>query len=126
MASQKAHFSSPPDPHYYNARVWAVVRQIPLGQVFTYGQVAQCIPVPMGVTEEHYRAFGARWVGSAMARCPQDVPWQRVLASGGKISISGEGRIRQRQLLEAEGIRFNDQGKVDLNQYGWEGPTQKK
>jgi len=55
--------------------------------------------------------------------CDTDVPWHRVINSQGKISprSSGEGSARQRQLLEGEGIRFNQQGRVDLNVVGWAG-----
>jgi len=54
-----------------------------------------------------------------MAACPDDVPWQRVINSQGKISERA-GAERQRQLLEKEGIVFvND--KVDLKKYGWRG-----
>lgn len=67
-----------------------------------------------------YKTFGARWVGDAMAACPADVPWQRVINAQGKIS-SRPGAQRQRQLLEAEGILFV-KDKVDLKVYQWPGP----
>ena len=35
------------------------------------------VPLSAGVDPDIYRAFGTRWVGSAMAACPKDVPWQR-------------------------------------------------
>ena len=75
---------------------------------------------PHGVSEGDYRAWGARWVGGAMAACPEDVPWQRVINSQGKISLrSGEGYQRQRQLLEDEGVTFDERERVDLKTYGW-------
>ena len=65
---------SPPDPKSYYAQVWTLVRQVPHGKVITYGQIAQMIEPPTGIEPQDYKAFGARWVGDAMAACPADVP----------------------------------------------------
>jgi methylated-DNA-protein-cysteine methyltransferase related protein len=113
--------ASPPDSKVFYQQVWEVVREIPPGRVASYGQIAKLVPVPPGVQPETYRAFGARWVGSAMAACPADVPWQRVLNSKGEISVRA-GAEHQRRLLEAEGVTFDAKGRVDLKQFGWEGP----
>jgi methylated-DNA-protein-cysteine methyltransferase-like protein len=102
--------------------VWMIVRQIPRGQVSTYGQVADYIPAPAGAAPEAYKAFRARWVGYAMAACPPDVPWQRVINAQGKISVR-RGAEEQRRLLEAEGVLFDARERVDLKQYGWAGPS---
>jgi methylated-DNA-protein-cysteine methyltransferase related protein len=101
--------------------VWKIVRLIPVGRVSTYGQVAGYIPCPAGVTVEDYKAFRARWVGSAMSASPQDVPWQRVINAQGKISIR-DGAKRQRALLEGEGVVFDDHDRVNLKIFGWDGP----
>jgi len=115
-------FTSPPDPLAFNTRVWEIVRQIPRGKVCAYGQIAMMIPLPEGVEANEYRAVGARWVGAAMAACPDDVPWQRVINAQGKVSIRrGGGQLRQRQLLEEEGVEFDDHDRVDLKKYGWTG-----
>jgi methylated-DNA-protein-cysteine methyltransferase-like protein len=98
--------------------VWDIVRQIPNGQVSTYGQIAALIPPPQGVSEKDYQAWGARWVGGAMAACPDGVPWQRVINAQGKISLRpGGGHERQRQLLEAEGVLFDAREKIDLSRF---------
>jgi methylated-DNA-protein-cysteine methyltransferase-like protein len=94
---------------------------VPAGKVSTYGQIGGLIPQPAGVTEMDYKAFRARWVGQAMAECPADVPWQRVINSEGKISPR-PGADLQRQLLEAEGVVFDLRGRVDLKIFGWPGP----
>ena len=96
-------------------RIYAVVHHIPPGQVATYGQIARIVG-----------RCTARAVGYAMAAlpCDTDVPWHRVINSQGKISPrrSGEGSARQRQLLEGEGICFDQQGRMDLNVVGWASP----
>ena len=115
--------ASPPDADEFNRRVWDVVRGIPAGRVASYGQIARLVPIPAGVRPETYLAFGARWVGTAMARCPDDVPWQRVLNAKGEISPR-PGAEEQRRLLEAEGVVFDAKGRVNLAKYGWQGPGQ--
>ena len=116
-------FSSPPNQQTYYEEVWMVVRQIPFGKVATYGQIAKMIPPPNGVDVEAYKAFSPRWVGGAMANCPDDVPWQRVINSQGKIS-ERDGAERQRQLLEQEGVTFDAKDKVDFKKYGWSGSNE--
>ena len=109
-------FASPPNQQAYYEQVWNLVRQIPFGKVAAYGQIAKLIPPPNGVEIEAYAAFAPRWVGGAMAACPDDVPWQRVINSQGKISERA-GAEKQRQLLEAEGIIFDAKDRIDLKKY---------
>jgi methylated-DNA-protein-cysteine methyltransferase related protein len=98
-------------------QVYAVVRQIPPGKVASYGQVAALLG--------HPRA--ARTVGWALAALRESdeagVPWQRVINSQGRVSIRNleHAPEEQQMLLEAEGIEFNEQGKVDWQRYGWQG-----
>ena len=91
-------------------RIYLVVRQIPAGKVAAYGQIAQ---IAGDCT--------ARMVGYAMAACPDDVPWQRVINAQGKISLR-QNADEQRQLLEAEGVVFDERERVDLKVFGWDGP----
>lgn len=112
-------FTSPPDPIFFNHQVWDLVRQIPSGRVATYGQIAKLMPPPEGVDAKAYLSLGPRWVGSAMAKCPEDVPWQRVINSKGEISPR-PGTDEQRRLLEAEGVAFDVRGRVNLTRFGWE------
>jgi methylated-DNA-protein-cysteine methyltransferase related protein len=117
-------YISPQNRAMFNANVWNLVREIPPGRVATYGQIAALVPPPAGMSIDDYRPWGARWVGSAMAACPEDVPWQRVINSQGKISLRGEsGHLTQRQLLEEEGVEFDQLERVDLKRFGWEGPS---
>jgi len=112
-------FTSPPRQLDFNLRVWALVRQIPHGKVSSYGRIAAMLPPPEGVKPETYFAFGARWVGGAMAKAPADLPWWRVVNAQGKISLRPNA-ARQRELLEAEGVVFDARGKIDLNRFLWE------
>ena len=112
-------YQSPPNPQLYCEQVWTLVRQIPHGKVATYGQIAQMIPPADGIAPPEYKAFSPRWVGDALAACPNDVPWQRVINAQGKIS-ERPGARHQWQRLAEEGIVFvND--KVDLKRYQWQG-----
>jgi methylated-DNA-protein-cysteine methyltransferase related protein len=123
---QAQRYVSPPKREEFNHKVWALVRQIPPGKVSTYGQIASLLPPPPGMDPKSYLAFGARWVGGAMAACPQDVPWQRVINSQGKVSLRpGGGGAHQRELLESEGVIFDEHDRVDLKRYAWDGPSGK-
>ncbi len=95
-------------------RIYTVVKQIPVGKVATYGQVA---------TLAGY-ARGARLAGYALFRVAPDmeIPWHRVINAKGEISTSpfrqGNDHL-QRSLLEAEGIRFDRNARISLAQYRW-------
>lgn len=114
-------FSNPPNPKAYNERVYELVRAIPAGRVATYGQIARLVPLVDGVAPEAYLRLSPRWVGAAMAACQDDVPWQRVINSQGKISPRpGFGVLVQRKLLEDEGVAFDARERVDLERYAWQ------
>ncbi len=95
-------------------RIYGVVRQVPPGRVATYGQIARMVG-----------RCTARVVGYALAALPEEstVPWQRVINSQGTISprVGGDGSVRQRKLLESEGMSFDRQGRVDFKKAGWGG-----
>lgn len=105
----------------FRAQVHTVVKAIPAGRVMTYGQVAALIPPPPGADLRGYEHVKARWVGYAMAECPEDVPWQRVVNARGQISLRpGEGPEVQRLLLTDEGVVFDGTGRIDLARHAWE------
>lgn len=93
--------------------IYDMVSQIPEGQVATYGQIAQLIGFP-----NH-----ARQIGHALSRLNEDspVPWHRVINAKGKISPRGLNGCDdyQRILLESEGIIFNANDNISLNQFQW-------
>ena len=114
-------FTSPPIREVFNNLVWDIVASIPRGKVTTYGAIGSMIARPKGIRAAYYRAAKARWVGSAMASCPPGLPWHRVINSQGKISVrsGNDHHVRQRKLLEKEGIEFDDKGRIDLATYLW-------
>ena len=110
---KKPKSPDPETPLY--TRIYAAVRKIPKGRVSTYGRIARLV-----------RAPGPRVVGYAMAALPagSNVPWQRVVNHKGEISLrkGGDGEIRQRRLLEAEGVQFTLKGRINLKTHGWPSP----
>lgn len=93
----------------FERRVLEVVHAIPAGRVASYGRVAELAGFP-----RH-----ARHVGKLLANA-DGVPWQRVVAAGGRIARAGtEAADWQRLLLEHEGIVFDVHGRIDLARYGW-------
>lgn len=94
------------------ARVFALVQACPAGRVTTYGQLAKAVGYPRG----------ARMVGWMMHEAPQGVPAHRVINSKGELTGSPAfgPRGRMRQLLEADGVTFSPDGRVDLKRYGWD------
>jgi methylated-DNA-protein-cysteine methyltransferase-like protein len=92
-------------------RIYAVVSRIPRGRVATYGQIARLAGLP----------GQARLVGYALHAVPRgrSIPWQRVVNAQGAISLPAENGIRQRRLLEREGIRFDARGRIPLGSLQW-------
>jgi len=113
------NYSQPPNKQHFYEQVWTLTRNIPCGQVATYGQIAKMLTIPDGISVDDYKMYGARWVGMAMGACPDDVPWQRVVNSQGRISHQTQ-RGLQKQLLESEGVLFMNE-KLNLKQYQWHG-----
>ncbi|MEM6713877.1 MAG: MGMT family protein [Cyanobacteria bacterium P01_F01_bin.56] len=99
--------------------IYAVVRQIPHGQIATYGQVAELaglIGKPRVVGYALYRVTDA-----------DEIPWHRVINAKGEVSRSPHRNGSddyQQSLLEAEGIEFNSAGKLDLKRYRWIADTE--
>ena len=114
--------SHPPNKQHYYQQIWIQVHEIPYGTVATYGQIAKLVSIPEGVSNEDYQIYGPRWIGMAMAACPGDVPWHRVINSQGKISHPTEA-AKQKRLLESEGIVFFNE-RIDLREHQWPGPGQ--
>jgi alkylated DNA nucleotide flippase Atl1 len=85
-------------------------RRIPRGKVSTYGAVAKAAGYPRC----------ARHVSKVLQQVP-GLPWQRVLGSGGRISLRGEYALEQRFLLQAEGVRWKG-SRVDMAVFEYQFP----
>jgi alkylated DNA nucleotide flippase Atl1 len=93
--------------------IYRAVRAIPSGRVCSYGQVADAV----GVT--------ARTVGWALATCPDDVPWHRVVGADGTLRIGRRdpalGQL-QRARLQAEGVPIAEDLTVPADRFLTEAP----
>ena len=85
--------------------IYAVVKQVPLGKVISYGQIARILGRPRS----------AREVGRAMRICPEDIPWQRVVMADGTIT-GGQFADMRKGMLEDEGVAFLPDGRVDMKE----------
>ena len=96
----------------YRERVYEIVRTIPVGRVMTYGQIAGILGA----------GYTPRTVGFVMHGADtKETPWQRVINSQGACS-TGKMTVPvnlQQQILEDEGIKFNEKGRCDLKVYQW-------
>ena len=98
------------------ALVWGIAKRIPRGRVATYGQLAALLGMP----------GRARQIGYALSVTPENmkIPWHRVVNAEGRISLrlkhweTGSDDL-QRILLEAEGVTFDDSGRIDLKKFRW-------
>ena len=86
-----------------------IVAQIPRGKVTTYGIIAAWAGWP-----SHSRMVGRtlRYTPSAV-----ELPCHRVVNIEGR---TAPGWIRQRMLLEEEGVTFKSNGHVDMRKHLWQ------
>jgi len=87
------------------ARIRAAIRKIPRGKVSTYGAIARAAGFP-GAARQVVRALQKSY----------GLPWQRVVAAGGRIALPGERGLEQRFRLEAEGVKFSGK-KVRMKEF---------
>ena len=96
-------------------RIWQVISAIPPGRVCSYGEVAKLAGIPNG----------ARQTAWALRYLPRDtkIPWFRVINSQGRISMpeGSRGYREQRKRLAAEGVTFNDSGRIRSTAFWWRG-----
>jgi methylated-DNA-[protein]-cysteine S-methyltransferase len=90
----------------FQANVLMAEHGIPRGWVSTYGRIAQYLCKP----------GGARAVGNALGNNPFPIiiPCHRAVRANGELGGYQGGLKMKRALLELEGIRFFDNGKIDL------------
>ncbi|HSS98117.1 MAG TPA: MGMT family protein [Terriglobales bacterium] len=95
-------------------RIVDAIRKIPRGKVSTYGAVARAAGYP-----RHSRLVAKTLQGAF------DLPWQRILGSGGEIKLRGDYAIEQRLRLQAEGVTFRGR-RVDMKKHEFQFATKKK
>jgi methylated-DNA-[protein]-cysteine S-methyltransferase len=100
FAGELRQFDLPLDPQGtpFQQQVWAALREIPYGEVRSYGQIAAAIGNPKA----------CRAVGMANHRNPLPIliPCHRVCGSDGSLTGYGGGIERKQWLLELElGVR---------------------
>lgn len=99
----------------FRNRVEELVRHIPRGKVMTYGQLAALCG----------NARASRIVGGIAHFGDPELPWQRVVnKSGGLASGYPGGRSAHRAHLESEGVKVNDDFKVNVHELLWWPPGQ--
>jgi methylated-DNA-protein-cysteine methyltransferase-like protein len=97
--------------------VYRLVKQIPRGQVLTYGALARILRL----------RGGARTAGRAMAATPsgKGIPWHRVVGDHGKILIREPYASLQKKLLLSEGIEIVE-SRLNLKRHLWSPPARSK
>jgi len=92
-------------------QVYALVGCIPRGKCVSYGQLALMAGKPRA----------ARVVGYAMRACKDPaLPCHRVLRADGTATCAFGPGVQQ-ALLEAEGVAFTPEGRVDWTRSRWDG-----
>lgn len=94
-------------------RIAAVVRRIPRGRVATYGQVARLAGLGAGARQVGYALHALGDTGG--------LPWHRVLNARGMVSLPpvSPAALTQQLRLEAEGVHFDQRGRVSLARHQW-------
>jgi len=94
-------------------RIRETIRDIPKGNVASYGQIAEIAGI----------ARGARQVGYTLRHLPKGhkVPWHRVVQASGKIAFDKDAPQfeEQRSRLMMEGVTVLA-GRIDMNLYRWQ------
>ena len=90
------------------------IRKIPRGKVSTYGDVATAAGFPGCARQVVWALHNSR-----------GLPWHRVLAAGGKISLPGDSGLEQRIRLETEGVAFRN-GRVWMEQHQYKFPRRQR
>jgi len=96
----------------FTQRAIALIQQIPAGRVTTYGIIATA-------AGNH---CGARQVSRILFSSSEkyDLPWHRVVNRQRRISPRTSGsHVKQKHLLETEGVCFAPDGTIDFSRFLW-------
>ncbi|MBU8906211.1 MGMT family protein [Desertibacillus haloalkaliphilus] len=94
----------------FTEKVIEVLRNIPVGKVMTYGQVAS-------LAGNHRAARQVVRILHSMSQ-KYSLPWHRVINAKGQISLSNEESYHEQIIkLEVEGVEVGENGLVDLAKY---------
>ena len=95
----------------FTMQVLDIIKSIPYGKVMTYGQIAAVAGNPRG----------ARQVSRILHSMTDAhrLPWHRVINSKGGISLTGEARFVQQNMLVQEGIEVIN-NTINLQKYGYQ------
>lgn len=87
----------------FRLAVWAMLCEIPWGQVTTYGDIARRLAT------KYHTHVSAQAVGGAVGHNPISlmVPCHRVIGAGGNLTGYASGVHIKRRLLESEGVLTN-------------------
>ena len=101
-------------------QVYAVVRRIPRGKVTSYGRIAHMLGRPRAARAVGYALNALK---DKKGAAYDDVPWQRVINSAGRISIVNReySANKQAELLRKEGVVVDENLRINLDVYLWEG-----
>ncbi|MBI1757496.1 MAG: MGMT family protein [Fimbriimonas ginsengisoli] len=100
------------DPQTRLDELWSFVASIPAGSCATYGGLGRALSRPVS----------GLVVGYWMARCPEGLPWWRVVGSDGRLPIhkrAPQWADEQVSRLRQEGAPFHADGRVRLEDCGW-------
>jgi methylated-DNA-protein-cysteine methyltransferase-like protein len=99
--------------HSFFEKARNAIKLIPRGKVATYGQIAI-----LAGNERAARQIG--WLLHSTSE-KDHLPWHRVINAKGFISLKpGYGYEEQRELLQHEGVKFDEDDRINLEVYLWQ------
>lgn len=102
----------------FNKLVYGLVGKVPKGKVTTYGRIAEKLKMENGKLK-----IDSRMVGWALhANRDSSTPCHRVVDRNGRLApnFAFDGAEEQRMRLIAEGVSFQDNMHVNLEECLWE------
>jgi len=96
----------------FTESICSLLESVPSGRVVTYGRLAAEAGSPRAARQ-------VVRILHTQSRI-RGLPWHRVVAAGGRIALQDDGGELQRNLLASEGVDVGIDGRVDLEEYGWE------